>query len=146
MKLAARVALATVLCTGVAPLACSSATKVECVVGADCASGACDSTGRCVAAPPSPDGGMSTNEGGRDSATMGDDGPAPYDAPPMDGGGCQANNDGMITRAEVPLMAGLHATYRIAENATVSTAGTMNGNGTRSWDLTAALPGDHSVI
>lgn len=107
--------------------ACSSASKLDCTVGADCASGACDSSGRCV--PVShPDG------GGGDSGIVGD-GASMSDVfiPPTDGGGCAPNHDGTIDRAEVPLQAGLRATYRIATNATVNTAGTMMG-GTRVWD------------
>jgi hypothetical protein len=121
--------------------ACSSASTKECSVGADCASGACDASGRCVAAMPQPDGG-----GGADSATGDDASTSDVVTPPADGGGCTPNHDGTIDRAEVPLTAGLRGTYRIAENATVSTAGTMRMDGTRAWDLTPALPGDHDVI
>ncbi len=120
--------------------ACSSASKQDCTVGADCASGACDSSGRCV--PVShPDG------GGSDSGIVGD-GASTSDVfvPPTDGGGCAPNHDGTIDRAEVPLQAGLRATYRIATNATVNTAGTMQMGGMRAWDFSAALPGDHDVI
>ncbi len=120
--------------------ACSSASKQQCTVGADCASGACDSSGQCVPVVHA-DGG-----GGDDSGTTGD-GASTNDVfvPPTDGGGCAPNHDGTIDRAEVPLQAGLRATYRIATNATVNMVGTMVG-GTRTWDLTAALPGDHDVI
>lgn len=118
--------------------ACASSSKQECTVGADCASGACDAAGHCIAAPPQPD-------GGHVDAAQGDTGTSDAFVPPADGGGCAPNHDGTIDRAEVPLQAGLRATYRIATNATVNTAGTMMG-GTRVWDFSAALPGDHDVI
>lgn len=133
-------ALLASVCGVALAAACSSGSKQECVVGADCASGACDVSGHCVAAPQ-PDSGV------HDSATMGDDAStSDVVVPPHDGGGCTANNDGTIDRAEVPLQAGLRGTYRIAENATVSTAGTTRGDGSRAWDLSGALGGDHDVI
>jgi hypothetical protein len=58
---------------------------------------------------------------------------------------CLPNDDDMIERAEVPVVPGLHAVFRIAEGATVDTAGTTDGNGVHQWDLTAALSGDHRV-
>jgi hypothetical protein len=134
-------ALLSSLCGVVLAAACSSGSKQECVVGADCASGACDVSGHCIAAPPQPD------SGAVDSSMMGDDAStSDVFVPPPDGSGCTANKDGTIDRAEVPLEAGLRATYRIAENATVSTAGTTRGDGSRAWDLSGALGGDHDVI
>lgn len=122
--------------------ACSS-DSAQCHVGADCASGACDATGRCVAAPPQGDAAPPVDAGQSDAPAV----DAAVDAPARDGSvGCAPNHDGVIDRAEVPLAAGLHATYRIAENVSVSTAGTTRGDGTRSWDFSAALSGDHSVI
>lgn len=120
--------------------ACSSGTA-QCRVGADCASGACDSSGRCVAAPPQGDSGVTVDASTDEAAAP------PFDAGTRDGaGGCVPNHDGTIERAEVPLAAGLHATYRIAESVTVSTAGTTRADTTRLWDLTAALAGDHAVV
>ncbi len=52
-------------------------------------------------------------------------------------------HDGVITRQQVPLQAGLHATFLVAENAGVSTAGTMNPDGSRTWDLSVPFSGDH---
>ena len=46
------------------------------------------------------------------------------------------------TRAELPLAAGQSAKFRIATNATWSTAGTANGDGSRTWDLSGQLSGD----
>jgi hypothetical protein len=56
------------------------------------------------------------------------------------------NNDGTIERIEVPLQAGLSAKFRVATNATIDTAGTPQPDGSRVWDLTAALSGDHAVV
>ena len=65
------------------------------------------------------------------------------------GGGpvtCLPNRDGSITRAEVPLMSGLYATYRVATDAPVDTAGVEGEGGARDWDLSGQLPGDQLVI
>ncbi|MDB4958721.1 MAG: hypothetical protein JWO36_6290 [Myxococcales bacterium] len=76
-------------------------------------------------------------------------GPAPTDAAPqadaVDGntsGVCTPNHDGMISLPELPLIAGRMATFRVATNATWSTAGQANMDGTRTWDLTGQLSGD----
>jgi hypothetical protein len=77
-------------------------------------------------------------------------GPAAIDAPPgqVDAPGdaasglCTPNHDGQITLAELPLAAGRSATFRIATNATWSTAGHANADGSRTWDLTGMLAGD----
>ena len=60
---------------------------------------------------------------------------------------CRPNQDGVITRQEVPLRAGLSATYSVATDvASVSTAGSDNGDGTRTWDLSGVIPGEARVI
>src|SRR6185369_4022284 len=59
---------------------------------------------------------------------------------------CSPNQDGSITRAEVPLGPGLHATFEVAENVPVDTAGAMQGDGSRAWDLSGALSGDHGEL
>lgn len=127
--------------------ACSSA-QPECHVGADCASGACDSSGRCV--PVSSSGG---DAGGRDAGggvngdAGGDADGASTDSGGGDGAaGCVPNGDGTITRAEVPMMAGLHASFVVAENVTMNTAGTTQPDGTRVWDFSGALSGDHTIV
>lgn len=90
-----------------------------------CASHFCKADGTCA---PVADGPL----GGPDAP------PGQPDAPL----GCAPNHDGMITRAELRLAAGQTATFRIATGATVDTAGTLNGDGTRTWSLAAALSGD----
>ncbi len=80
-----------------------------------------------------------------------DEGDASVDMPPSTDMGnmptiCQPNNDGIITRQEVPLQAGLSATYSVATDIEFSTAGEDNGDGTRTWDMSGTLPGDTRVI
>jgi hypothetical protein len=117
-----------------------------CLVDADCVSGQCGADGRCL--PPVTDGGPGDGRG---------DGPAPGDGPGGDGlpqddaggdGGpisCSPDDDGVVARSEVPLKAGLHATFRVATGVTVDMAGTLVG-GVRTWDLTGALTGDHALL
>lgn len=146
--LGASVALAAVAVvaavTGCAVVAGCAAAGDDCRVGSDCASGACSADGRCV--PVSHD----------DAATPVDAAAAPPDSgadrdagmPPSGDGGpslCSPTNDGTITRDELPLGAGLHATFEVATGATFDTAGTTLSDGTRRWDMTVALAGDHSV-
>ena len=61
-------------------------------------------------------------------------------------GVCQPNRDGRITRAEVPLRAGLSAKYRVATSAPVSTRGEDAGQGRRSWELSEQLAGDRLML
>ena len=134
-------AFATV--AAIATTSCGSDSRAACSLGADCASGACRSDGTC--APPS--GG---NDGGDlgDGAPSGDGGSVGNDASTADAPvtGCQPNKDGVITREETPLAAGLRATYRVATDVPVSTAGTTNPDGTHHWDLSGALAGDHTLV
>lgn len=46
----------------------------------------------------------------------------------------------------MPLRAGLHATFEVAENAPVDTAGAMQPDGSRVWDLAKMLAGDHGML
>lgn len=119
--------------------ACADGSGTACRVGADCASGVCRSDGTC--ARPMPDAGPPP----ADAPALAEDAfVAPSDAgPEADSGArlCAPDRDGTITRAEVPLRAGLYATFRIAEDAVVSTAGVTMGE-SRRWDLSGALTGD----
>jgi hypothetical protein len=122
----------------------------ECGSGADCASGACND-GRCIAAAGGASGssgsagsGAQAGAGAVGGAGQGGGGGAAGGATGGSGGGlCQPNHDGVIERAEVPLQAGLNAKFLAAQNAPVDTLGTKNGDGSRSWDLTQPLAGDH---
>ncbi|MBI4705774.1 MAG: hypothetical protein HY744_32170 [Deltaproteobacteria bacterium] len=130
--------------------ACSAADEPECRSGADCASGACHD-GACVPAQTS-SGGSGGGAGGAGQAGAGGaaGGGAEGGAGAGGGGGgpeiCSPNQDGTIERGEVPLQAGLKATFKVALDATVSTAGTPQPDGSRLWDLSQLLPGDHLVL
>ena len=129
----------------VAPLpACSSSSAdAACRVGADCASGACGADGRC--AP------IASDDAGHDAPSDAIGSDTKVDSAPLDGksdapSGCTPNGDFQIDPAELPLAAGLKATYRVATSATVSTAGVAQPDGTRRWDLSGALAGDKDVL
>jgi hypothetical protein len=143
-------------------LAACSGGVPQCRVGADCASGVCNSDGTCGTSgsgggaagggSASTGGGSSSGGGsaaqGGGTAMGGGSGGGNVDSGTPDGGigpSCLPNHDGTITRAEVPLQSGLHATFRVATNATLSTAPTT-ADGGNTWDLTGALSGDHSVL
>ena len=121
-----------------------------CNVGADCASGACNSDGTCVAVG-SVDGGVgdgAATDGASpasDGSVSNVDGSYDFDAGP----GCHPNKDGTITHDEVPLGPGLKATYVVFDNSTgvtINTAGTKNADGTYAWDFTNTYAGDGDVI
>jgi hypothetical protein len=57
-------------------------------------------------------------------------------------GACTPDHDGHITAAELPLVAGRNANFRIATDATWNTAGQANTDGTRAWSLTGTLAND----
>jgi hypothetical protein len=141
------VAVLAVLAIG----ACSS-SATQCRVGADCASGVCNSSGHCVPASSShvdsgvvpTDSGTTMDDGGAVDSPIVTDTGSPFEG--ADGGFCVPNDDGTIVREEVPMLPGLHANFEIAENVTVDSAGVTNANGTRSWDLSGALSGDHTVL
>ena len=136
-----------------ASLRCASESNaVQCVNGADCASGACSAAGQCVTLP-APEGGTPDagpfGGGGDSSSDVDGSGTTDGSQVTLDDGevaGCVPNNDGTITQAEVPMQAGLHATYLDAQNATWDTTGTVGDAGERVWDLTGALTGDPPVI
>ncbi|MBN8609994.1 MAG: hypothetical protein J0L92_05390 [Deltaproteobacteria bacterium] len=119
---------------------CADGSGMACRVGADCASGVCNSDGTCGRSRP--------DSGAPDAATTvtpdaftpiaSDAGPTPDTGVRV----CTPNGDGTITREESPLRAGLYATFRIAEGATVDTVGT-NVSGERRWDLSGSFTGDH---
>lgn len=121
---------------------CADGAAVSCRVGADCASGMCRSDGTCVVAV---DSGAGSVDGGTtsepDAATTVE--VDAYVPPGTDSGVrvCSPNHDGVVTRDESPLRAGLYATFRIATDATVDTVGTTV-DGERHWDLTGSLSGD----
>jgi hypothetical protein len=135
--------------------ACSPATPA-CRVGADCASGVCNGDGTCGSSSnddsgttgggSSSGGGSANTGGGSGGGTSTGGGSTSTGGGTADAGAtCLPNHDGIITRAEVPLAAGLHATYRIATDATFSTTPTPVDGGL-GWDLTGALANDQDVL
>ncbi len=121
------VVLARLLVLAGAAAGCTGSDAADCRVGGDCASGVCLADGSCApvdgdAAPPA-------------------DAPASSDP---DAGGC-ADNDGVIARDDVTFEAGRTATFRIALDTPVDTAGAAQGDGSFVWDWTGPLAGDHDV-
>jgi hypothetical protein len=104
---------------------CAGSQADRCERDEDCPSGFCRADLTC--APE-----------GEDAAVEGDAG----EHPDADVGGCDPDLDGTITRDELPLAPGRVATYRVALDATVSTAGTQLPDGKRAWDVSGALAGD----
>ena len=121
--------------------ACSSDPARQCTVGADCASGACNSDGTCVAvATTGNDASTTVTDAGTKSDSSGTYVP---DASLL---ACASGDAGVLTHDDVPLAAGLSATFRMATNETIDTAGTDNGDGTKSWDFSGALASDQNQI
>lgn len=119
---------------------CADGSGMACRVGADCASGICNSDGTC--------GRPRTDAGATDALVVQTPDaftPIGTDAGPQPDSGvrvCTPDGDGTVTREESPLRAGLYATFRMAEDATVDTVGTMVA-GERRWDLSGSFTGDH---
>ncbi len=124
-----------------APLAACSDDVRQCRVGADCASGLCAADGTCVS-------GSGTDAGAADRVVpveAGED--AQKETSTSGDAGCGAAPfDGIITRAEVPLAAGLRATYKVATSTDVDTRGVAQADGSREWDFSGAYAGDHATI
>ncbi len=135
------------LTLGLVAVGCAEAASTkECATGADCPSGVCNLDGTCVSEETS----SATGTGGAGGAGGDSSSTSSTSGTGGEGQGgsnaCVPNQDGTITREEVPLAAGLHATFRVATNATVDTAGAVQADGSRIWDLSVAFPGDHAVI
>jgi hypothetical protein len=111
-----------------------------CHVGSDCPSGVCDQ-GFCGEPEPtsSSSGGTTTTGTGASTGT----GSSSTSAGTGGGGLCQPNHDGTISRAEVPIQAGLSAKFLAATNVTFATSGTDLGGGKRDWNLAGSFNGDH---
>lgn len=118
----------------------------ECTRGSDCATGTCNAAGRCVPGEEldgsTPDGGTQGDADGAVSPVT--DGAVPDVIVPD--GGCIPNKDFRILRDEVPLAAGLRATFKVARDVDVSTAGTPGPNDTRDWDFSGDLTGDVTTL
>lgn len=110
-----------------ASAACGGSAET-CVHDQDCPSHFCRADGTC-----GPAGGTDGSGSAGVDAAAGGDGSSAV---------CVPNHDGSISRDEEPLIAGRSARFRTATNATVSTAGSATGDGSRTWDLSGALSGD----
>lgn len=137
-------ALAGALLVGLVA-ACSDDAPRSCRVGADCASGECSAEGLCVTPGTNAANDAGTADADPDAASPAD--AATKDAPGDSAlPGCTPNKDGTITRDEVPITAGLHATYKVGRNENVSTAGVPAANDRRAWDFSGALASDVTVL
>ncbi len=130
-------------------LAGCSAREVGCRVGADCASGVCLSDGTCTSPIDAGGSGGGMGMGGAGGSGGSGGGVGTGGGSGGAGGGlgplCSPNFDGTVTRAEMPLGAGLHATFRVATSATFNTAGTTADGGT-TWNFDVALANDKQVL
>lgn len=128
--------------------ACAADGGRQCNVGADCVSGVCQSNGLCLPADGGgvdamlPDGGM-VDARTADTADASDL-DASFDAA-VDSGTCAPNRDGVIERTEIPLRAGLRATFMGALDVAFDTRGEMI-DGVRTWDLSGDFAGDRMVL
>ncbi|HEY1557082.1 MAG TPA: hypothetical protein VGF94_19740 [Kofleriaceae bacterium] len=104
--------------------ACGSSAGTTCTTDDQCASHFCRADGTC--APATADAPSARSD-------------ALADGTP---GACTPDATGQITLAQLPLLAGQSAKFRIATNVTWNTAGTANTDGSRSWDLSGQLSGD----
>lgn len=107
--------------------ACSTSDPDRCDLATDCPSGYCRADHTCAPVDEA-DAGTDGASGGPDAAL-----------------GCQPDHDGTLTRAELPMMAGQTARFRIATDATIDTAGQQGAGGQRTWTLASGLPGDQDV-
>lgn len=112
-----------VLLCSIAVGACGEPGGTPCTRDDECPSGFCRADGTCGPADV-------------DAATGGDG------MPDATSGLCAPDHDGQITLAELPLIAGRMATFRVAADATFDTAGQAGTNGARHWDLSIQLAGD----
>lgn len=105
-------------------IGCGGGGGTECARDDECASGFCRVDGTC---------------GPSDVDAAVTDGDVGTDAP---SGVCAPNHDGSVSFAELPLIAGRMANFKIATNASFNTAGTAASGGTRHWDLSGSLSND----
>jgi hypothetical protein len=121
------VAIATIAS---AVTACAGGDPAACQTGSQCESGVCLADGTCL---PAPDGGTNPGTDGGDDS----DGATTNT--------CSPNHDGVISRDEAPLAPGRTATFRVALDVPVDTAGQPGTGGARVWDFSTAKSGDTDV-
>lgn len=129
--------------------ACAANSGRQCQVGADCASGVCQSNGQCLPVSDAGDPDSGDRDAGIDGGDPTDGAVADVgqDAMASDGGTttCSPNRDGVIERDEVPLRAGLRATFLGATDVSFDTRGEMI-DGVRTWDLSTSFAGDRMIL
>lgn len=136
--------LITVLTLSV--LGACDGSSASCLIDADCASGSCRADGTCAPPPTGEEGdaGDAFDGGERDGGEV----------HPSDGGsdagtqmntGCLPNSDGFIVRSEVPMVAGARANFRIAQNESWASAGELQADGGRVWNLSGDFASDRAV-
>ncbi len=111
---------------------CGESSDHACTQHSDCESNFCKSDGTCAA---------SEDGGAPDAGDSGIGGDASIDA---NSAPCTPNHDGILSRDEFPLEPGRSATYRVALNAPVSTAGQINGD-ERRWEFSTNLESDRDI-
>lgn len=140
-------------------LGCEASSPAdECHAGSDCPSGACND-GRCVPASGGAAGaggaaggaagvGGSAGAGGAGAGggVAGGGGSGGAASGGSGGGFCSPNHDGVLDKAETPLAAGLAAKFLVSGPAPTPSAGVAQGDGSRLWDFSAGLSGDHLVL
>lgn len=150
------------LALGVALLVACGDEPPGCRAGSDCASGVCRSDRTCAPAEDRPDASDPTDASEvPDAGEAVDAGTEPDAGEPVDAGGpvdagepdageqpdasqpaCVPNRDGVITRAEMPIAPGQHATFRVAQDVSFDTRGVPAAQGGWLWDLSGDFPGD----
>ena len=150
LRSASRVFVAS-LAVAVAACSASGVASRECNAAKDCASGVCRDDGTCAPSGAGGAAGQSGAGGGAGTGGAGGESGTGGTAPGGGAGGsatnaCVPNQDGVITRAETPLGAGLSAKFRVATAGTLSTAGTKQPDGSAQWDFSAMLATDHDTI
>lgn len=129
--------LAAVACGGEPP---------QCRIGADCASGVCNRDGTCALPGSDLDAGDALAGDVPGDVPGGDAGPGDAAVGDFDTGLCLPNHDGVLARHEVTFAPGLSAIFRVAQAVEVDTAGVLQGDGSRQWNLDLALSGDHNLL
>jgi hypothetical protein len=108
---------------------CADSGARECFEHGECASGLCSGDGTCA---PLTD----ADADGPDAGTNGD----------ADLAGCRPDHDGIIARDEISLAPGRTATFRVATDTAVNTAGQLQSGGDRVWNFAGSFSGDQDEM
>lgn len=141
----------------------ASSSSPACRVGAECASGVCESTGTCrplqddasgflpgdvtpdrEVAGPDDDSVFIPGEDASEGPSDGEDVAPVSDIADDPGQACTPNHDGSVQAGEAPFPTGVTVVFRTALNAPVDLVG-KTVDGTRQWDLSAPVAGDEDL-